>query len=346
MTTSLTRNLKLKVNSNLTAEAKYNIQRLDLLGGTFLTDSTDTLKVRSQTDILIEPESADIGGSGVGGAVSFGSASHSLSTISFFADAVTFSGALGFDDQATGGTKQLFLKYKSDLSGSVDTAADRTLFFDLDGANRNFILGGSFSLTGGDVTLTSPGGSILSLPGSGTLSTLAGSETFTNKSIDATSNTLTNIGNASISTSAGIAYSKLALAGSIQNSDLVGPVSIAKGGTGAITATAALTALLPSQTGNAGKVLQTNGTTASWQTGGGGGGGDVSVETVLWSSSDGASKTAIHSLGTTAVVLSIIDLADNSLIGIDSIVVQDSSTLLLTASEAPSVSGWSIIIEG
>lgn len=345
MTTTLTRNLKLKVNSNLTAEAKYNLQRLDLLGGTFLTDSTDTLKIRSQTDILIEPESADIGGSGTGGTVSFGSASHSLASIAFNADSVTFSGALGFDDQATGGDKQLFLKYKSDLSGSVDTVADRTLFFDLDGANRNFILGGSFSLTGGDLTVLSPGGSTVTLPSTGTLSTLAGNESFTNKTIDAAQNTITNLSNASISASAGISYSKLDLAGSIQNSDLVGPVSIAKGGTGATTATAALTALLPSQTGNSGKVLQTNGTTASWQTVSGGG-GSVSVETALWADTDGTNKTVNHSLGTTAVVISLIDLADNSIIGVDSIVVQDSTTLLLTASEAPSSSGWSITIEG
>ena len=46
-------------------------------------------------------------------------------------------------------------------------------------------------------------------------------------------------------------------------------IPIASGGTGQITATAAINALLPSQTGNSGKVLQTNGTTASWQGAGG-----------------------------------------------------------------------------
>lgn len=48
-------------------------------------------------------------------------------------------------------------------------------------------------------------------------------------------------------------------------------IAIANGGTGQTSANAALNALLPSQTGNNGKVLQTNGTTTSWQTGGGGG---------------------------------------------------------------------------
>jgi len=45
---------------------------------------------------------------------------------------------------------------------------------------------------------------------------------------------------------------------------LGGTLAIANGGTGATTAGAALTALLPSQTGNNGRVLSTDGTTASW----------------------------------------------------------------------------------
>jgi hypothetical protein len=54
---------------------------------------------------------------------------------------------------------------------------------------------------------------------------------------------------------------------------LGGTLAIANGGTGATTANAALNALLPSQTGNAGKVLSTNGSSTSWITSGGGGGG-------------------------------------------------------------------------
>lgn len=48
-------------------------------------------------------------------------------------------------------------------------------------------------------------------------------------------------------------------------------LAITNGGTGATTATAALNNLLPSQASNNGKVLQTNGTSASWQTPSGGG---------------------------------------------------------------------------
>jgi len=51
---------------------------------------------------------------------------------------------------------------------------------------------------------------------------------------------------------------------------LGGTLAVANGGTGATTQAAALTNLLPSQTGNTGKVLSTDGTNASWATAGGG----------------------------------------------------------------------------
>lgn len=52
----------------------------------------------------------------------------------------------------------------------------------------------------------------------------------------------------------------------------LGVNSIAGGGTGQVTANAALNALLPSQTTNSGKFLRTDGTNASWQTASGSGG--------------------------------------------------------------------------
>lgn len=47
-------------------------------------------------------------------------------------------------------------------------------------------------------------------------------------------------------------------------------LSIAKGGTGQVTASAAINALVPSQAGNAGKVLTTDGSVVSWSTSSGG----------------------------------------------------------------------------
>lgn len=70
------------------------------------------------------------------------------------------------------------------------------------------------------------------------------------------------------------------LEASLTLGNLAGTLSVAKGGTGQTTATAALNALLPSQSGNSGKVLQTDGTNATWETvsGGGGGGGYATIQ--------------------------------------------------------------------
>lgn len=220
MATTLTRNLKLRIDSNLTANSKYNLEKIDTLGATFLVDTQNNLLLRSITNVVIEPNSADLGGSGVGGSVSIGTSSHSISALNIYASALNISTVLGLADQAAGGTKRLNLKYKSDINGSVDTVADRNLSVDVDGSDRQLVLGGSLSIVGGDLVLNQSGPSSISLPQSGTLSTLAGIETLTNKTISAASNTITGLTNANISNSAAIVYSKLSLSNSITNADI------------------------------------------------------------------------------------------------------------------------------
>jgi hypothetical protein len=226
MATTLTPNLKLRVDSNLTANAKYNLSRIDLLGATFLVDSTNTLNIRSQTALIIEPNSADLGGSAVGGTVTIGTANHKISALNVYATELYLDGAFNLLDQATGSAGKLGLKYKSDTNGAVDNTA-RQLILDVNGADRNLVLGGNLSLLGGNLILDLTGPTEVTLPQSGTLSTLAGVETLTNKSIDADQNTLTNIANASIKAGAGIQYSKLNLTNSITNSDINSAAAIA-----------------------------------------------------------------------------------------------------------------------
>jgi hypothetical protein len=69
-------------------------------------------------------------------------------------------------------------------------------------------------------------------------------------------------GNALISGGVGTApaWGKIGL-----NTHVSGTLPIANGGTGETTASAAINALVPSQTGNAGKYLSTNGTAVSWE---------------------------------------------------------------------------------
>jgi hypothetical protein len=62
---------------------------------------------------------------------------------------------------------------------------------------------------------------------------------------------------------------------------LDGTLNVTSGGTGANSATGALTNLLPSQSGNAGKVLTTNGSTVSWGAGGGGGVQSITFQSPL-----------------------------------------------------------------
>jgi len=62
------------------------------------------------------------------------------------------------------------------------------------------------------------------------------SATLTNKTIDAASNTLSNISNSAISSSAAIAYSKLALTGSVVDADIASNAAIARSKVAAGTA--------------------------------------------------------------------------------------------------------------
>lgn len=219
--TTLTPNLKLRVSDNLTSDAKYNLFRLDSLASTYLIDSLDTLNIRSKVNINLLPEDASIGGSGVGGIINLSTSAQYLTEVNINSNQTFLGKNLLIDDNASGGNKRLKIFYKSDLNGPTDTLSNRELAIDLEGSNRELVLGSNLSILGSTslvLNLTAPTNVIL--PTTGTLATLANIETFTNKTIDANFNTILNLTNVNIGPSAGIEYSKLNLNDSIVNSDI------------------------------------------------------------------------------------------------------------------------------
>ena len=120
----------------------------------------------------------------------------------------------------------------------------------------------SVAVSGGTTGLTTSGGPVTS---SGTI-TLAGTLAVANGGTGAT--TLTGYVKAD-GTSAFTAASTIPgsdISGNISGNaaNVTGTVAIANGGTGQTTASTAFAALAPSQTGNTGKYLTTDGTTISW----------------------------------------------------------------------------------
>jgi hypothetical protein len=94
-------------------------------------------------------------------------------------------------------------------------------------------------------------------------------------------------------------------------------IPVANGGTGATTATAAFDALAPTQTGNSGKYLTTNGSTTSWATVSGGGspaGSDTQVQ-YNNSGSFGASSAFTFASGTGVVTATGFAGALNGTVG-------------------------------
>lgn len=127
------------------------------------------------------------------------------------------------------------VKDKFVFEGATSDAFETTLQVAEPTADRTITLPD----TTGTVALTSD---IPSLAG---YVTETGTQTLTNKSISGSTNTLTNIGN-----------------GSLTNSSItINGTPVSLGGTATIPSYS-----LPSQTGNSGKFLTTNGTTESWGT--------------------------------------------------------------------------------
>lgn len=297
--TELTRNLKLRLTPDLSADSRYNLQRIDTLASLFYVNSAGDAVIRSTENIQLIPKSPDIGGTGSGGSISLGSPDQTITDVNVYASNVNFRSSLSLPDQASGGTKSLLLQYKTDaVTPGPDTAADRTLSFDLQGADRYLALGASLSLT-------AAGPAALTLPTSGTLATLAGTESFSNKTLDRLhfqSTFSTSLYQATAGQSANLSW------------------------------------YLPPTDGSTNQVLKTDGfgqlgwTTVSTTA--------FEADIVSWLPADGATKTINHTFDTKNILVQIKDENDQ-LVEIDSISFPTTSLISLIAS-GPPTGVWSV----
>jgi hypothetical protein len=178
-------------------------------------------------------------------------------------------------------------------------------------------------------------------------------DTLTNKSIDADTNTITNIEDADIKSGAAINAAKLA-DGSVSNTEfqyinsLTSNAQTQIDGKQADVITTEGDLIVGDGSGNASRlaigtdtyVLTSDGTTASWQP------TQSSIDSYKtdWITADTATKVVTHNLNSLDIQVELFDKTDGQTIFIDSIVRTDADTLTLTASEAPGASGWRVVI--
>ena len=138
MATELSRYLRLRLDSNLTANARYNLERLDLLGSTLSIDNTNSITFRSRADMTFEPQSQSSGGSGIGGVMNIGTPEHSLAQLNIFADEITGI----FPDQAGNAGKVLStdgitVSWKA-VAGATGVQSAETNWVTADGTTKIF----------------------------------------------------------------------------------------------------------------------------------------------------------------------------------------------------------------
>lgn len=91
---TLTRYLRLRIQTDLSQPASQNLSRLDALGNTFAVGQTDDLEVRSRGNIVLKPEATQVGGAGSGGEVHIGSSAQPVA-VKFFASSFAVEGGAG-----------------------------------------------------------------------------------------------------------------------------------------------------------------------------------------------------------------------------------------------------------
>lgn len=205
---TLSPNLKLRLDDNLTASAKANLLKLDALGAVYVLDAAGTVSIRNASAISLRPNDASVGGSGSGGVVNVGIEAQPLDEANVYATDLNLS-VENFslpNDVTFVGSWELPWDNVSKTGASVLDISD----FDTEVSN-NLSVAANTAHRGASSTVHGVSGNVV---GTSDVQTLTG------KTIDAASNTFSNISNASIAANAAISYSKLNLNASLQASDL------------------------------------------------------------------------------------------------------------------------------
>lgn len=230
---AVTTYLKLRLSSDLTADSRFNLEKIDALGSVYGLTAAGNIVVRASGSLSLEPNSAAVGGSGTAGDLNLGTSGHDL-------DAINVYGPLKIRTNAWLMARGVLRAYDSDSSNYIGLRAPASVSSD-----ATLTLPGTVG-SAGQVLVDSDGTGTLAWASSVTSSLLEGrvdvgaadgTRTQVNTStlgdiLASTAGGLTykagSIENADISASAAIAYSKLALTGAILNADLAGSIAYSK----------------------------------------------------------------------------------------------------------------------
>lgn len=141
MAVTITPNLKLRIDSALTSDSKYNLNKLDSLGSLYQVDRNSISWVRSQTDIILQPYDPDVGGSGSGGSISLGTADQPADTINLRAETISTTATISSSENIS--TSGNFVLTDSGYSVSIAAptlSADYTLTLPEDAGTNEQLL--------------------------------------------------------------------------------------------------------------------------------------------------------------------------------------------------------------
>lgn len=236
MATTRTANLGLLVDSSLTAQAKYNLARIDQLGASFYLDATGSISVRASEDVILRPNDASAGGTGTGGTIRLGVTAQPATTVEAHATTFDMTGVttldldgVGLDGSFTvvwanvsksGASVLDFSDFDTEVSNNTDVAANTTHRSNTSnphsvtasqvGAYTTAQVDALLALYATAASLTAHTGASSGVHGiTGSVVGTSDAQTLTNKTIVAQNNSITGLTNENLAADADISGSKI-----------------------------------------------------------------------------------------------------------------------------------------